>query len=320
MSDILVHIQTLEGQPTDLSLQAVVKARAIAGSASVHALVAGGPGIRSIAPALAAAGADKVLVAESEALAAYVTAPHARALETALKAGAYGLVMLPATTVGNDVAPIVAARLDAACVLDADDVKAEGGSWIARRTEFDRKVSTWIGADGARALLVSVKDGIADVAAAKSAAGAVADLAVALTDADKRATVIRRDVAKKSVNLKGASVIVAAGAGVGTRENFSKIQDLANALKAQIGATRAVVDAGWLPADHQIGQTGATVRPDLYIACGISGAVQHWVGMMDSKTIVAINSDKNAPLMKRAHYRIAGDLNVVIPKLLKLMA
>jgi electron transfer flavoprotein alpha subunit len=81
-----------------------------------------------------------------------------------------------------------------------------------------------------------------------------------------------------------------------------------------------VVDAGWLPADHQIGQTGATVRPDLYIACGISGAVQHWVGMMDSRTIVAINSDKNAPLMKRAHYRIAGDLNAVIPKLIKFMS
>jgi electron transfer flavoprotein alpha subunit len=144
-------------------------------------------------------------------------------------------------------------------------------------------------------------------------------VAVNLGAADGKASVVKRDVARKSVNLKEARVIVAAGAGVGTKDNFTKIQDLAAALGAQIGATRAVVDAGWLPADHQIGQTGATVRPDLYIGCGVSGAVQHWVGMMDARTIIAINSDKNAPLMKRAHYRVAGDLNVVIPKLIKLL-
>ena len=121
------------------------------------------------------------------------------------------------------------------------------------------------------------------------------------------------------MNLKDARIVVGAGAGVGSEEHFGVIRELAEALGAELGATRAVVDAGWLPADHQIGQTGATVRPDLYIGCGISGAVQHWVGMEDAKTIIAINTDKNAPLMKRAHYRVAGDLKTVVPQLIKLI-
>jgi electron transfer flavoprotein alpha subunit len=127
-------------------------------------------------------------------------------------------------------------------------------------------------------------------------------------------------VAAKTVNLKDAKIIVGAGAGVGSKENFGKIEELAAKLGAEIGATRAVVDAGWLPADHQIGQTGATVRPDLYIACGISGAVQHWVGISEAKKIIAVNTDKAAPIMKHAHYRVVGDLNDVVPKLVKLLA
>jgi hypothetical protein len=112
---------------------------------------------------------------------------------------------------------------------------------------------------------------------------------------------------------------VAAGAGVGSPDGLSLVRELAQTLGAEMGATRAVVDAGWLAADHQIGQTGATVRPDLYIACGISGAVQHRVGMMDARTIVAINTDAGAPIFRIAHYKIVGDLKTVVPKLVKLL-
>jgi electron transfer flavoprotein alpha subunit len=317
MSNTLVIIQVLDGQVTDVSLQCLAKARALGGS--VHALVAGA-GVKPLAASLIAAGADTVHVAEHAQLAAYVTPPFARVTQDTIKAVAPALVLVPATTFGNDLAPTLAARLDAACVLDGDDVTAEGGSFAVRRTEFDRKAATWLTAAGSRLVVATLKDGaVAALAPDAGRTGAVTDVAVTLGAAEAKASVIKRDVAKKSVNLKEAHVIVAAGAGVGTKENFTKIQELAAALGAQIGATRAVVDAGWLPADHQIGQTGATVRPDLYVGCGVSGAVQHWVGMMDSRTIIAINSDKNAPLMKRAHYRVAGDLNVVIPKLIKLL-
>ena len=318
MTNALVIAHVLDGQVTDVTLQAIAKARSL--GCPVHGLLIG-KGVAPLAAGLIQAGCDAVLEASHDQLAAYLTTPYLRVALAAVQAGSYGLVLLPASTVGNDLAPMLAAKLDAACVLDADDLKVEGDGVLVRRTEFDRKAGTWFAAAAGKPMVATLKDGAFDALAPDAArTGAVTSVAVSLAEADLKARVISRDVAKKSVNLKGARVIVAAGAGVGNKDNFSKIQDLANKLGAQIGATRAVVDAGWLPADHQIGQTGATVRPDLYIGCGISGAVQHWVGMMDSRTIVAINSDKNAPLMKRAHYRIAGDLNAVIPKLIKLIS
>ncbi len=317
MSTTLVIAHVLDGHLTDVTLQAVAQARAL--GQPVHGLLMG-QGVAALAPTLIAAGCDAVQVAENDALKAYVSTPYLRVAQAAVQSGGYTVVLLPASTMGNDLAPLLAAKLGAACVLDADGARVANGAVQLRRTEFDRKVATWLGAVAGKVLVGTLKDGAAEALAPDAArAGAVSTLTVSLSEADRKARVLSRDVAKQTVNLKGARVIVGAGAGVGNKDNFSKIRDLATKLGAQIGATRAVVDAGWLPADHQIGQTGATVRPDLYIGCGISGAVQHWVGMMDSRTIVAINSDKNAPLMKRAHYRIAGDLNAVIPKLIKLI-
>jgi electron transfer flavoprotein alpha subunit len=135
-----------------------------------------------------------------------------------------------------------------------------------------------------------------------------------------RGAVQRREVVKKTVNLKDAKVIIGGGAGVGNRENFALLERLAEKLGGELGATRASVDAGWISAERQIGQTGVTVRPDLYIACGISGAVQHLVGIREAKTVVAINSDASAPIFRVSHYRIVGDLTVVVPKLVELLA
>lgn len=317
MSTTLVIAHVLDGHITDVTLQAVAQARAL--GQPVHGLLMG-QGVAALAPSLIAAGCDAVQVAEDDALKGYVSTPYLRVAQAVVQSGGYTVILLPASTLGNDLAPLLAAKLGAACVLDADGARVANGAVQLRRTEFDRKVATWMSAANGKALVGTLKDGAAEAIAPDAArTGSVTTVAVSLSEADRKARVLSRDVAKQSVNLKGARIIVGAGAGVGNKDNFSKIRDLADKLGAQIGATRAVVDAGWLPADHQIGQTGATVRPDLYIGCGISGAVQHWVGMMDSRTIVAINSDKNAPLMKRAHYRIAGDLNAVIPKLIKLM-
>ncbi len=317
MAKILVTIDVQAGVAGDVALQGLIKARAVAGQAEIVALALG-PGAAAVAPTLPGYGATSVLVADDAALKDYLPGPYLAAVQAAVATGPFALLVFPGTTIGNDLAPLLAAKLDAGSVLDATDLIAAGAGFEAVRTEYDRKVSTRYAAVGTRPLVVSVKDGIATVAAPDAArTGAVTTLSFAAPAA--RSKVARRDVAARSVNLKDAKIIVGAGAGIGSKDNFGHIQKLAAALGAQIGATRAVVDAGWLPADHQIGQTGATVRPELYIACGVSGAVQHWVGISEARTIIAINTDKNAPLMKRAHYRITGDVNAVVPKLIKVL-
>jgi electron transfer flavoprotein alpha subunit len=140
---------------------------------------------------------------------------------------------------------------------------------------------------------------------------------VALTDAETVIKVLERVRADKEVDLQGAQIIVAGGYGVGSKENFKLIYDLAEALGGEVGASRAAVDAGWISHDYQIGQTGVTVRPRLYIACGISGSIQHRAGMAESKKIIAINTDPDAPIFSCAHYAIVGDLNTVIPQMIK---
>ena len=147
--------------------------------------------------------------------------------------------------------------------------------------------------------------------------GQIEEVKVALTAEETVVKVIERVRQEKSVNLKGAQIIVAGGYGVGSKENFKLIRDLADALGGEVGASRPAVDAGWIDHDHQIGQTGVTVRPKLYIACGISGSVQHRAGMTDSKKIIAINTDPAAPIFSVAHYGIIGDLNTVIPMMIK---
>lgn len=320
MTDISVFIEVDDGVLNDLSLQALGAARALTAGGRVRCLAAG-PGAAAAAADLFARGADEVQCFDDPRAAAYTTRPYAQAVTAWLAGAAPQPVLFGATTLGNDLAPSVAARLPAACVLSADGLDAAGDGWIARRMEYDRKVQTSYAPAGTTAFVVTLRDGAAETPAADPArTGAATPLAVELDAADLVARVLQRDVAKKTVNLKDAKIVVAAGAGVGNQEGLELVRQLADALGAEIGATRAVVDAGWLPADHQIGQTGATVRPDLYIACGISGAVQHRVGMLDARTIIAINTDANAPIFKIAHYQVVGDLKTVVPKLIKLLA
>lgn len=316
MPAILVWTEINDGQLNDIGLQALAVAKQLKGDGRVTCAVTGS-GVSAAAADLATHGADEVLVVDDAALAVHLTTPHRRAVEACLSGRAFDAILFPGTTSGNDLAPVLAATQNAACVLDATAVRLEGGALIATRTEYDRKVATDYAAIPGRPFVISVKDGIATAAAGGASPSPVT--AVTASVGGAKAKMARRDVVKKTVNLKDAKTIVGVGAGIGAKDNFAKVQELAAILGAQLGATRAIVDAGWLPPDHQIGQTGATVRPDLYIACGVSGAVQHWVGISEARTIVSINTDKNAPMMKYAHYRIAGDVNAVVPKLLKLL-
>lgn len=318
MANLLVIVERIDGEITDLSLQALAKARDVAAGGKVAALVIGAS-LGDAGAQLIRHGADLALTAEDARLAAYLTKPYKKIAAAVIKDQAPDAVLLPATTMGDDLGPVLAARLGLACALDCSSITSDNGAITGQRAEFDGKVLTRYQSAG-KPVVITVKDGIAEpLPADASRNGPVTAVAVSLEDADFSARMVRRDVAKKSVNLKAAKVIVAAGAGIGSKEGLDLVRQLSDKLGGQIGATRAVVDAGWLPADHQIGQTGATVRPDLYIGCGISGAVQHRVGMVDSKKIVAINSDKDAPIFKFAHYRLVGDVKVILPKLVKLL-
>jgi electron transfer flavoprotein alpha subunit len=317
MSTFLVYAQIDGGSVNDMSLQCLARARQLADASggSVTA-VAIGSGLGEAPTWLFRHGADTVRIADDARFETYVTTPYKNVMKSI--AGDFDAILFPASTVGDDLAPVLAAELNAACVIGGTLLDVTDGALVVKRPEYDRKVMAAYGAAGGL-LIATLKDGVAVPPAADDSRSGETTAIDASAAGEGGATVIRRDVTAKSVNLKDARIVVGAGAGVGSQENFAVIRELADALGAELGATRAVVDAGWLPADHQIGQTGATVRPDLYIGCGISGAVQHWVGMEDSKTIVAINIDKNAPLMKRAHYRVAGDLNTVVPQLIKLI-
>jgi electron transfer flavoprotein alpha subunit len=319
MADILVYAEIDDGVIHDVSLQALSLAKSLAGDGAVTA-VALGSGLSEAAKSLFAHGADEVYIADDAALDGYVTRPYRKTLESWLARRTPGLFLFPASTLGSDLAASLAGALNAACALEVDRAAMDGDRPVFSRCEFDRKVLTQFApADGGWAF-ASVRDGIAEAAPAEEGkTGEAQSIPVSLDESVTAARVRRRDVAHKTVNLKDARIIVAGGAGVGTAENFGLIRQLADCLNAEVGATRAVVDAGWLPADHQIGQTGATVRPDVYIACGISGAVQHRVGMMDAGKIAAINIDASAPIFRIAHYKIVGDLTHVIPKILNLL-
>ncbi len=313
MSDIIVYAEIDDGLINDISLQCLSIARGL--GADKIKCIAAGSGISEKAAELFQCGADEVYVADDEKLANYTTRPYKKVVGGWLQQQGVGLALFPSSTLGSDLAASIAADIKASCVIDADKVSPDK----AYRIEFDRKVLTGF-ALNSDLKIVAMRDGCADAATADSGrTGEVQQIDVVLDDLDGMSKVLKRDVAEKTINLKDAKVIVAGGAGVGNKDNLELVKQLAAALGGEVGATRAVVDAGWLPADHQVGQTGATVKPDLYIACGISGAVQHRVGMQDADKIIAINIDENAPIFKIAHYKIVGDLTAVIPKLIQLL-
>jgi electron transfer flavoprotein alpha subunit len=312
----LVYIEHDESGVTDLSLQALALAGSLGGETEALLL---GEELAPLAAVVLTRGAGRVLAFEHATLREHVALPAAHALAAAVRERDPGLVLLPASTVGNDLAPLAAALLEAACVVDCDGIEAGGGGLRLLRTEFDARVRAAYEPTGAGPVLATVKDGVAATRPPGASTGEAEVRAAELPAEALRGAVERREVARKTVNLKDARVIIGGGAGVGSAAHFTMLERLAEKLGGEIGATRASVDAGWVSAERQIGQTGVTVRPYLYIACGISGAVQHLVGIREAKTVVAINYDPAAPIFRVSHYRIVGDLTTVVPKLVELL-
>ena len=314
MADVLVlvdHVDGVVGKPT---LELLTLATRIG---SPVAIVVGGGA--AVADKLGEYGATAILTADDSALTSAVVAPVVSLLESLVASRSPAAVLIASTTEGKEIAGRLAVRLDAGVLTDVVDVSLDGDTVLVEQSVFGG--STVVHAKATRGVpIVTVRPNSVTPVAAPAAAEVSA---VTVPAADGRHAVIESRAAAASGGRPGlseASVVVAGGRGVGTAEKFALIEELADALSAAVGASRAAADAGWYPHAAQVGQTGVTVAPQLYIACGISGAIQHRAGMQTSKTIVAINKDAEAPIFELADFGVVGDLHVVVPQLIAEIA
>ncbi|MGH7525253.1 MAG: electron transfer flavoprotein subunit alpha/FixB family protein [Gemmatimonadales bacterium] len=318
MATTFAFAESRDGALRKVAFEAVTAARQAAGASGageVHALVIGAPGIAARAEELGRYGADVVVVIEDTALERYSPEVFAATVAERLRSGKYRAAFFAASAQGRDLAPRIAARLGVSLASDVTDFEIQGDAVLARHPAYTGKVIVTLRLVGTPAL-VSLRPG-ALTAVEQPRPARVEPVAPAL--APDTARVVVTEVSQRSatkLDLGEAPVIVSGGRGLRAPENFRLVEELAAAFgNAAVGATRAVTDDGWRPATDQIGQTGRVVSPNLYVALGISGAVQHLAGMRTAKTIVAINRDKDAPIFKVADYGIVGDLFEVVPRL-----
>jgi electron transfer flavoprotein alpha subunit len=326
--DVWVFVEQEDGELAPVSLELLGKARELAAQLGSHVCaLLFGHGIAGLAETVVQYGADLVLLADHSELASYRTLPYARvAIDLVLARQPY-IVLLGATPIGRDLAPRIASATGAG--LTADCTELQIGDFERRgrtyhdllyqiRPAFGGNIIATIVNPELHPQMATVREGVMKLEKPDSARrGEVEVVQPRFRDRDLDLQVLKREMRLPSVDLKGASIIVAGGMGVGSKDNFELIFELARVLGGEVAGSRAAVDAGFIPHEHQVGQTGVTVRPRLYIACGISGAVQHRAGMDQASKIIAINTDPNAPIFQIAHYKIVGDLRKVIPQMIR---
>ncbi len=318
MANVFAFVESRGGDVRKAGLEAVAAARQIAdqtGGGEVHALLAGAPGVAGQASRLAEVGADVVYVVEHAGLAQYDAESLAATAAERIRAGGYRAAVFSATAQGKDLSPRVAAKLRAPLAPDATAVAVEGDAIVIRHPMYTGKVIGSLAITASPALL-SVRLG-AVPAQPNAKAGRVETIQPAADPGASKVRVVElREGNKGKIDLGEAPVIIAGGRGLKAPEHFRLVEELADSFgNAAVGATRAVTDEGWRPHSDQIGQTGRVVSPELYVAVGISGAIQHLAGMRTSRTIVAINKDKEAPIFKIADYGIVGDVFEIVPAL-----
>jgi len=311
-----------------VSLELLTKARGLAArlGSRVCALLCGHD-VGHLAETVIHHGADRVLLVDHPELTAYRTLPYARVAIDLVQERQPYIFLLGATPVGRDLAPRIASATSAG--LTADCTALEIGTFERRdevytdllyqiRPAFGGNIIATIVNPEMHPQMATVREGVMRMGEPDpTRQGEVEQITPQFTESDLALQVLNREMRLPTVDLKGADVIVAGGMGVGSKENFKLICDLADVLGGQVGASRAAVDAGFISHEHQIGQTGVTTRPRLYIAAGISGAVQHRAGMDQASKIIAINIDPHAPIFQIAHYKIVGDLHEVIPRMIR---
>lgn len=332
MNNIIVYCETNGNAVAEVSMELLTKARSLAKELKVEVEgVLIGKDLKGLEKVLFSHGANIVHKAEDQRLEFYQTLPHASIVCEIIREVKPQIGLFGASTVGRDLAPRVASALKSG--LTADCTSLEIGDHYEKKTDTTYKnllyqirpafggniVATIINPD-TRPQLATVREGVmkreelTEPVKGKIKNWKVDDI---VKKDDFVVEIIERHVEDKKVNIKGAQIIVAGGYGVGSKENFALLYQLADVLGGEVGGTRAAVDAGYIEHDRQIGQTGVTVRPKLYIACGISGQIQHRAGMMESSMIISINTDPNAPLNSIADYVITGDFIDIVPKLIR---
>ncbi len=317
MANVFAFAETRNNELRKIGLETVTAARALADASGgqVHAFVAGAPGVVSVAPQLAQHGADVVIVAENAAYEKYNPEALAAMVAERIKSGGYGAAIFPTSALGSDLAPRIAAKLGVGLVTDVTSIELRGDAVIVKHPVNIGKVMSTVQITSVPALVAIRANTFTPTENAK--AGTVEQQQSVGDPAASRVVVTEVKMGGGTkLDLGEAPVIVSGGRGLKAAENFKLVEDLADAFgNAAVGATRAVTDDGWRSHSDQIGQTGRLVSPQLYVAVGISGAIQHLAGMRTAKTIVAINKDKEAPIFKVADYGIVGDLFEIVPAL-----
>ena len=311
MAEVLVLVDHQDGSVRKPTLELLTLARRLGDPVAVYL----GPGADAAASVLAEHGAVKVLAADLPEFSDCLVAPKVDAVQAAVEKVSPAAVLVTSSAEGKEIAARLAVRLGSGIITDAVDLEAGEQGPVATQSVFAASYTTR--SRVTRGVpVITVKPNAAAPEPAP-AAGTVEQLEVTVQESSKGTRVVSRTPRESTgrPELTEASIVVSGGRGVGSAENFSVIEELADALGAAVGASRAAVDAGWYPHSHQVGQTGKTVSPQLYVAAGISGAIQHRAGMQTSKTIVAVNKDPEAPIFELVDFGVVGDLFTVLPQL-----
>lgn len=331
-NNLIVYCEYEDGKVADVSLELLTKGRDLADKLGIklEAVVAGDD-LKDIEKQVFPYGVDTVYKVEDKRLYPYTSLPHASILINLFKEKEPRIAFMGATSIGRDLGPRVSSALHSGLTADCtqleigDHTDARSGEvykdlLLQIRPAFGGNIVATIVNPDHRPQMATVREGVMKKEVRdENYKGEVVDLNVAdyTKPEDFVVEVIDRHVEKSKSNLKNSPIVVAGGYGVGSKENFELLKELADVLGGEVGASRAAVDAGWIDHDRQIGQTGITVRPKLYIACGISGQIQHIAGMQDSSIIISVNNDPEAPINKIADYVITGNVEDVVPRLVK---
>ncbi len=323
-SDVWVFIEHRNNKPADVSLELLSKGRRLAQElqGTLKAIVIGSK-VENVAKETFRFGASEVLLVDHPSLEQYRIMPYSRILNELVDLHKPGIILFGATIVGRDIAPRVASHTKSGLTADCTDLQISDVKYL--RDEFKNQLLQIRPAFGGNIIatiispevttqMATVREGVMRLEPLDSPVeGKITRIEYVPAEWDELIKIIEQHRQESKVNLKGASIIVAGGYGLGSKANFKLITELANTIGAEVAGSRAAVDAGFVTPDRQVGQTGVTVRPKLYIAVGISGAIQHRAGMQESNKIMAINSDPEAPIFGVAHYGIVGDAMQIIP-------
>lgn len=315
---VWVFAEQREGQLQKVSLELLGEGRKIADKlgSKLTALLIGNK-VQNLVEDLSRHGADEVLVVDAPELEHYTTDGYTKAICELANAKKPNIIFIGATFIGRDLGPRVAARLETGLTADCTslDVDVESGDLLATRPAFGGNLMATIVCPDHRPQMATVRPGVFEKLPLGENDATVENVEIKFNSNDIRTKIVEIIKEHKDiVDISEANVLVAGGRGIGSEENFKMLKELAEVMNGSIAASRAAVEKGWVDKDYQVGQTGKTVRPNIYVACGISGAIHHAAGMQDSDMIIAINKDANAPIMKIADYAIVGDVNKVVPE------